>query len=151
MILTGHKTKFYPLRATTIEEVSVGSNLAVHNDVYTVQLDMDLENLNTKAIPCINDQLTNAQIHGAQDQRCKDVSAWERCELFQLAFGVFHLVMNLIWSILSVHCGTIQQAGSLAYFFSIMEKTRLGSDHELFTLLHLFLPDSYWTPRVLPD
>jgi len=37
--------------------------------------------------------------------------------------------MNLIWSILSVHRGTVQQAGSLAYFFSIMEKTRLGSDH----------------------
>lgn len=84
---------------------------------------MDLENLNTKAIPCINDQLTNAWIHGAQDQRHKDVSAWEQCELDQLAFGVFHLVMNLIWSILSVHRGTIQQAGSLAYFFSIMEKT----------------------------
>ena len=22
---------------------------------------------------------------------------------------------------------------------------------ELFTLLHLFLPDSYWTPGILPD
>jgi len=25
------------------------------------------------------------------------------------------------------------------------------STEELFTLLHLFLPDSYWTPRILPD
>ena len=129
MIPTGHKTKFYPLRAMTIEEASVDGNLAVQDDVYTVQLDMDPENLNTKAIRCINDQLTNARIRGAQDQRRKDMSAWERCELFQLAFGVFHLVMNLIWSILSVHRGTVQQAGSLAYFFSIMEKTQLGSDH----------------------
>ena len=104
-------------------------NLAVHDDVYTVQLDMDPENLNTKAIPSINDQLTNARIRGVQDQHCKDVSAWEQCENFQLDFGIFHLVMNLIWSILSVHRGTVQQAGSLAYFFSIMEKTRLGSDH----------------------
>ncbi|KAF8906798.1 hypothetical protein CPB84DRAFT_1744923 [Gymnopilus junonius] len=125
----GHKTKFYPLRAMTIEEASVDGNLAIHNDIYTVQLDMDPENLNKRVIPCINDQLTNARIRGAQDQRRKNVSAWERREIFQLAFGTFHLVMNLIWSILSIHCGTVQQAGSLAYFFSIMEKTRLGSDH----------------------
>ncbi|EDR01403.1 uncharacterized protein LACBIDRAFT_333326 [Laccaria bicolor S238N-H82] len=26
-----------------------------------------------------------------------------------------------------------------------------GQKIELFTLLHLFLPDSYWTPRILPD
>ena len=25
------------------------------------------------------------------------------------------------------------------------------AEGELFTLLHLFLPDSYWTPGILPD
>ncbi|KAF8263668.1 hypothetical protein EI94DRAFT_1772866 [Lactarius quietus] len=37
-------------------------------------------------------------------------------EVFQLGFGLFHLCLNL-------------QAGSLAYFFVLLEKTCLGGDH----------------------
>ncbi|PPR05788.1 hypothetical protein CVT26_010162 [Gymnopilus dilepis] len=129
MIMPGHKTKFYPLRATTIEEASVDGNLAVHDDVYTVQLGLDPDKLCEKAIPSFNDQLTNARIRGAQDVRRKDVSPWERREIFQLGFGTFHLIMNLIWNVLSVHRGTVQQEGSLSYFFSVLQKKRLGSDH----------------------
>jgi len=33
-----HKTKFHPLRASTIEEASTEGNLNVHNEVYLVQL-----------------------------------------------------------------------------------------------------------------
>ena len=41
----------------SIKEASVDGNIAVHDDVYTVQLDMDPENLNTKAILCINESI----------------------------------------------------------------------------------------------
>ena len=99
----GHKTRFYPTCASVIEEASVHGNLLLQDDIYTIQLEKKPEDLSEYAIPSINDQLTNARIRGAQALRAKDVSAWERREIFQLAFGIFHLVMNLIWALLQTH------------------------------------------------
>ncbi|KAJ7703580.1 hypothetical protein B0H17DRAFT_1157099 [Mycena rosella] len=48
-------------------------------------------------------------------------------QIFQLGFGPFHLCLNWVWAILHVHRGTVNQAGSLSYFFAVMEKTRLGN------------------------
>ncbi|KAF8151360.1 hypothetical protein B0H34DRAFT_822387 [Crassisporium funariophilum] len=96
----GHKTRFFPLSVSTIEEASVTGNL----------------------------HLTNARIRGTQSLRAKDVNAWERREVFQLAFGTFHLVMNLIWALLHTHCGTAAEHGSLTHYFEILEKAQLGND-----------------------
>ncbi|KAH9009894.1 hypothetical protein EDB84DRAFT_1590991 [Lactarius hengduanensis] len=46
--------------------------------------------------------------------------------VFQLAFGSFHLAMNLLWC---THRGTVKQTGSLTQLFAILEKTRLGGEH----------------------
>ena len=136
---SGSITKFHPLRVATIEEASTEGNLLVHDDIYTIQLARDPHNLNNMAIPSFNDQLTNARIRGAQELRRHDIDAWERREVFQLAFGTFHLVMNFMNAILQMHRGTLQQIGSLSYFFTILEKTRLNSDHPDFhTLLATF-------------
>ena len=135
----GHITKFYPLRVATIEEASTEGNILVHNDIYTTQLARDPNNLNRMAIPSFNDQLTNARIRGAQELRRHDIDAWERREVFQLAFGSFHLVMNFMNAILQMHRGTLQQIGSFNYFFTVLEKTRLNSEHPDFhTLLATF-------------
>lgn len=127
----GHKTKFYCLRANTIEEASVIGNLLVHDNIYRDQLQIDLEDpiLNTQAIPTINDQLTNSRIHSAQALRAHDVSPYEQRLMFQVSFGLFHLVMNFIWALLQNHRGTINDLGSLSHFFVVLEKTRLGADH----------------------
>ncbi|KAH9000233.1 hypothetical protein EDB92DRAFT_1789717 [Lactarius akahatsu] len=69
----------------------------------------------------------NLLVH--DDVYLKDVSSWERREVFQLAFGTFHLVMNLLWSVLETHRGSVGQTGSLAFFFAILEKARLGGEH----------------------
>jgi hypothetical protein len=61
MMPVGHKTQFYPLRATTIEEASIHGNLLVHDDVYLVQLKKKPESLNDLAIPSINDQLPKSR------------------------------------------------------------------------------------------
>jgi hypothetical protein len=81
------------------------------------------KDLNDNAIPSINDQSTNARIRGAQQLRRINVSTWEHRDIIQLAFGTFHLVMNLMWGLLETHRGTMQQVGSLSYFFAILEKT----------------------------
>lgn len=125
----GHKTIFHPLRATTIEEATVEGNLHVHDDVYMVQLGKTEEGLTNTAIPSYNDQLTNARIRGAQILRRKDITPWERRDIFHLAFGGFHLAMNLIWSILENHRGSINQLGSFTHLFAVLEKTRLGAEH----------------------
>ncbi|KAF8055763.1 hypothetical protein FPV67DRAFT_1434407 [Lyophyllum atratum] len=93
----GYKTKFHPLRASTIEEASIKGNLHVHDDIY----------LGT---------------------RCDDLTPWDRREVFQLAFGTFHLVMNLIWALLNIHRGSLNQLGSLTHLFAVLEKTRLGCE-----------------------
>lgn len=123
------KTKFFPTRASTIEEASIKGNLLVHEDIYVVQLQCNPEDLNEFAIPSYHDQLTNARNRGAQLLRSKDITAWTRRELFQLAFGVFHLIMNLIWCLLHIHRGTINQSGSLTHLFAILDKVRLGAEH----------------------
>ncbi|KAH8986497.1 hypothetical protein EDB92DRAFT_1818309 [Lactarius akahatsu] len=123
----GHKTIFHPLRASTIEEASIDGNLLVHDDVYLVQLKRSLDDLDNVAIPTFNDQLTNI--------RRKDVSYWERREVFQLAFGSFHLAMNLLWCVLETHRGTLKQTGSLTQLFAILEKTRLGGEHPDYHML----------------
>ncbi|KAJ3545921.1 hypothetical protein NMY22_g2257 [Coprinellus aureogranulatus] len=130
-----HRTVFHPLRVSTIEEASVEGNLLVHDDVYVTQLGRDATTMSGLAIPLFADQLTLARVRGAQEIRKEDVDLWEQRFVFQLAPGVFHLIMNLIWALLHVHRGTLSQAGSLTHFFTIMEKTRLGSDNPDFHTL----------------
>lgn len=132
---SNHKTKFYPLRALTIEEASIKGNILVHNDVYLVQLQHDPAHLNDLMIPAIHDQLTNAQNQGAQAMCKKDSTPWTHHEIFQLGFGVFHLLMNFIWALLNTHCATVNQTGSLSRFFAVLEKICLSADHPDFHML----------------
>ncbi|KIJ06388.1 hypothetical protein PAXINDRAFT_47855, partial [Paxillus involutus ATCC 200175] len=96
----GYKTKQYPLRTTTIDESSITGNIAVIVDAYTNQL-----------------KLT------------KDINPFTRLQCLQLGFGLFHLCMNLIWALLHVHRGSINQPGSLSYFFAVLDRVRLGCEH----------------------
>ena len=133
----GHKTKFYCLRATTIEEASVQGNLLVHDNIYRVQLKLYPRDstLNDQAIPTFNDQLTNCRIRGAQVLRSQDVSRFEQRLIFQISLSLFHLVMNLIWALLATHRGSIDKISSLSYFFAVLEKARLGAEHPDFHTL----------------
>ncbi|KAH9961657.1 hypothetical protein BGW80DRAFT_1463787 [Lactifluus volemus] len=111
-LAVGGKTEQFPLWTTTIEESLIHGNLMVHDDAYLVQLKRNADDLVKYAIPSVNDQSTNARIRGGQ-----------------LGFGLFHLCMNLIWALLHVHRGSLQQTGSLTYFFGLMEKACLGADY----------------------
>ena len=135
----GYKTEQFPLRVTTIEEASVHGNLQYHDEVYHTQLKRSSEELSEFAIPTFNDQLTNSRIRSCQIQRARDSNPWNRREVFQLGFGLFHLCMNLIWVILHVHRGSLDQPGSLTYFFSLLDKARLGGDHPDYHTLHSVL------------
>ena len=129
-MLPGYVTEQFPIRATTIEEATVRGNLLFHDDVYINQLKRTVsEELYEYAIPSFNDQLTNSRIHSGKILQARDINPWTRREVFQLGFGLFHLCLNLVWALLHVHRGSLNQKGSLAYFFALMEKTRLGGDH----------------------
>ena len=136
----GYRTKQYPLRASTIDESSITGNIAVINDIYIHQLKMTHGELAEHAIPSINDQAMNAHIRGAKALRMKDVNLFTRLQTLQLGFGLFHLCMNLIWALLHVHRGSIHQVGSLSYFFTLLDWTRLGCNHpDYHTLLAMLL------------
>ncbi|KAJ3980714.1 hypothetical protein F5890DRAFT_1419052 [Lentinula detonsa] len=67
------------------------------------------------------------------DQVCQiyrrgDLNAWERRSIFQLGIGLFHLLMNLAWCILNKHRFQAKYIGSLAFYFEILDKKRLGSE-----------------------
>ncbi|KAI0055930.1 hypothetical protein BV25DRAFT_1814987, partial [Artomyces pyxidatus] len=49
--------------------------------------------------------------------------------VFQLAVGLFHLCLNLVWTLLHIHRGTVLDLGSLTHFFALMQKTQLGATH----------------------
>jgi hypothetical protein len=122
-------TEQFPIRATTIEEATVRGNILFHDVVYLTQLKRTPEDICVYAIPSFNDQLTNSRIRSAQVLWLRDINSWTWREVFQLGFGLFHLCLNLVWALLHVHCGTLNQTGSLTYFFALMEKTRLRCDH----------------------
>ncbi|KAJ7210897.1 hypothetical protein GGX14DRAFT_534724 [Mycena pura] len=124
----GWITPEFPTRATIIEEATTCGNLLYHDEIYLNQFKRTTDSLSKYAIPSINDQLTNARIRAGQILRARDTNAWNRREVFQLAFGLFHLCLNLVWGILYTHRGMVNMTGSLLYFFSLMEKTRLGND-----------------------
>ncbi|KAF8274044.1 hypothetical protein EI94DRAFT_1768902 [Lactarius quietus] len=119
----------FPLRATTIEEATVQGNMLYHDEVYLNQLERTPEGLCEYAIPSFNDQLTNSRIRSGQILWARDITPWTRREVFQLGFGLFHLCLNLVWALLHVHRGSLEQTGSLAYFFALIEKTRLTGHH----------------------
>ncbi|KAH9956052.1 hypothetical protein BGW80DRAFT_1187891, partial [Lactifluus volemus] len=100
-LAVGGKTEQFPLWTTTIEESLIHGNL----------------------------MSTNARIRGGQVMCVNDLDPWTRQDIFQLGFGLFHLCMNLIWALLHVHRGSLQQTGSLTYFFGLMEKACLGADY----------------------
>ena len=125
----GYKTNQYPLQTSTIDESSVSGNIAVINDVYINQLKMTHDDLSDIAVPCINDQSMNARIRGAKALRTADINPFTRIQTLQLGFSLFHLCMNLIWALLHVHCGSISQQGSLAYFFAVLDHSWLGCEH----------------------
>ncbi|KAL1677162.1 hypothetical protein EV122DRAFT_193297, partial [Schizophyllum commune] len=66
-----HRTKYYSLRARTIEEASVEGNIPQAQALSILRLD--------------------------------DVDAWHRRDVIQLAMGLFHVTMNLIWAIRQIH------------------------------------------------
>ncbi|THU75799.1 hypothetical protein K435DRAFT_880153 [Dendrothele bispora CBS 962.96] len=123
-----HKTEFFPLKMCLIEEATVVGNIRVHDDIYINQLGMNPVQLGEYAIPLFADQLTLARTRSAQRHRRKETDVWERREVFQLGLGLFHLCMNLIWALLHTHRGTVLQPGSLNFFFSVLDKKRLGND-----------------------
>jgi len=125
----GHKTRYFPLCATTIEEATVQGNLAIHEDAYLNQLKLTDKQLSETAILTINDVLMNQRIRGGQLRCICDVTPWTRHEVFQISIGLFHLCLNLVRALLHVHRGTVSEIGSLSYFFALLEKTRLSAPH----------------------
>jgi hypothetical protein len=118
---------FLMLRVATIEENSIKGNIAVLRNIYIDQLGLKEDDFTNLAIPCINDQSTNARIRGAKAARADDVNPFTRIQCFQLAPGLFHMLMNLLWAVLHVHRGSINSVGSLAYWFSVLDRKRLSS------------------------
>ena len=122
------KTGQFPLRVSTHNEATVVGTIGVVSDIYGTQLKMAPTDLEDRAVPNINDQLTNARVRGAKIMRTKDVNPFRRINNMQLGYGVFHKIMNFVWGLLKMHQGTIDQIGSLKFFFALLEKTRLGNE-----------------------
>jgi hypothetical protein len=138
-----YRTQQYPTRWTTINEQTTTGNIEFLDNLYLDQLQHLPADLSDLAIPTINDQLTNSRIRAAKVLRALDVSPWQRLDNFQIGYGLFHGTMNLIWMILHVHRGSNDQPGSLTFFFSLLNKTRLGGKkpdyHTLYEALRQIL------------
>ncbi|RXW15214.1 hypothetical protein EST38_g10639 [Candolleomyces aberdarensis] len=121
-----YKTEFFPLPVSTREEASTKGNLEYHDEVYLQMLGRLADEISQCVILSINDQLTNARIRSGQVLRQDDLNDYHRRLVFQLGMGLFHAALNLAWALLQIHRGTLNQVGSLTYWFTILEKARLG-------------------------
>jgi hypothetical protein len=126
---SGCKTTEFILRTTTTDESTTDGNIEVARNAYINQLAFGLHDLDNQAIPCINDQSTNARVQSAQLLRSDDVGSINRMENFQLAPGLFHAQLNLIWAILHVHRGSLEEIGGLQYYIALLGRVRLGAEH----------------------
>ncbi|KAJ3516127.1 hypothetical protein NMY22_g14280 [Coprinellus aureogranulatus] len=122
----GHKTKFAPLRASTIEEASAQGNFLVHDDIYQVQLEMDPVTLETYAILTLNDQMTNSRIRTCQRIRKNEFTEFDRRSGFKIGLALFHMCLNAAWAVKTIHWGTIKEDGCLSSLFCILDKKRLA-------------------------
>ena len=127
-LLPLEKTETFPLCMTTLNEATVAGTIKIWQNVYEEQLGRTHIQMANVAVPSFNDQLTNARIRGAKSVRLRDVNPFLRLENIQLGYGAFHKCLNLVWAILKTHQGAVNQLGSLKYFFTLMEKTRLAND-----------------------
>lgn len=126
-IPVGWKTPQIPTRASTTEEATTRGNLLFHDELYIDRLRRTPELMSKYAIPSFHDQLTNSRIRSAQVLRSKDVNAWERREVFQLFFGLFHLCLNLVWAVLHTHSSRQRErVGKPDLFFYTHGKDTVG-------------------------
>jgi hypothetical protein len=104
-----YRTKVYPTRVTTFDESTIKGNNHFLNDLYRNQLGHEPADFNDRAIP------------------------------WQLGYSPFHLQMNLDWLLLNVHRGKASETASLTWWFSILNKVRLGGQKpDYHTLLEAF-------------
>ncbi|ESK87436.1 hypothetical protein Moror_11656 [Moniliophthora roreri MCA 2997] len=122
------KTEFFPLRMCMIEEASADGNLNIHKNIYLHQLKLDPDSLGKKAVPVITDQLTSSLIRTNQMERVDDLTVFDCRSMLQLGPAVFHMLLNLLRALHVRHYGSARQPGSLAWFFSMMDKKRLEND-----------------------
>ncbi|KAF6759188.1 hypothetical protein DFP72DRAFT_1064151 [Ephemerocybe angulata] len=138
LVPTG-RTDFYPIRVSTTEEASVKGNLKYQQEVYFDMFGLDSKDLSKYAIPSINDQLTNSRIRSSQVLRVDDLDDFHRRLIFQLAMGLFHAALNLVWALLHVHRGTSSQIATVAYWIVVLEKVRLLSAKPDYHTAYAFL------------
>jgi hypothetical protein len=110
------------------EEASVEGNILFQDELYRVKLQCEPEDLEG-LIPLAADQLTNQRTRTIKEMRGQDVTPWERRDNLQPTPGVFHMELNFAWTVNHVHRGSLEQTGSLTYFFKVIDKTRLGGEH----------------------
>ncbi|KAJ3755806.1 hypothetical protein EV360DRAFT_49073 [Lentinula raphanica] len=112
-----HTTIFHPLEVTTTEEASIEGNLRIPDEIFI-------------------EQLQNTSLEICQLIRQGDINEWEQRLPFALGIGDFHLCMNFAWCLLNRHRFVASQLGSLASYFEILDKKRLGAEKpDYYTLL----------------
>ncbi|KLO04322.1 hypothetical protein SCHPADRAFT_897121 [Schizopora paradoxa] len=127
------------LQATTADESTTIGQINVLQDIYVRQLGVNPDDMEDLAIPCINDQATNARIRAAQAMRSADTNSFNKVANFQLGMGLFHTQMNDSWALLGIHRGSLKDPGSLQYAADLLHHSRVGSDRpDYYTLTSLF-------------
>lgn len=134
-----YRTTEHVLRTTTIDEGTTDGTVEEVENVYLDQLGFGEHDLDNQAVPCINDQKTNALIRAAQELRRDDVSAIRQIKFLQVAIGWFHAQLNLAWAQLRTHRGQAGDSCSLQFYIALLQKSRLNSAHPDYETLVSFM------------
>ena len=129
----------FPPWVSTIEENSIKGNIALLRNIYINQLRLKEDDFPDLAIPRINSQTTNARIRGTKAARTGDANSFARTQCFQPEPGLFHMLMNLLWALLHIHRRYINSTGSLACWFSVLDRKPFSSSQPDFYTLRISL------------
>ncbi|KAG2047582.1 hypothetical protein BDR06DRAFT_897087, partial [Suillus hirtellus] len=76
-----------------------------------------------------DESTTDGNIKVARNVYIDQLVSINQMENFQLAPGLFHAQLNLIWAILHIHRGSLEEIRGLQYYISLLDRVRLGAEH----------------------
>lgn len=137
----GYKTSEYVNPTVEIDESKTTGVIEFNEYLYLRTLKVADEILNSLAIPCVGDQLSNSRDRSAYIECRGDETPFLRMENFQLGVGFFHAIMNLLWHLRLVHIGCPDAIGSLSYWIKFLGTKRVSCERPDFYTLQSFFYD----------
>jgi hypothetical protein len=122
----GRRTRTFPVVSSIGENFAIARFTALIRDTYVTKLHLDEESFEKRAIPCINDVMTNVSIRRAQTSSSTTDADRRLLDSLQLGPCLNDILRKMVAQTIKNHCpkGSDSTHG-LAMFFKVINKPHL--------------------------